>query len=145
VRRSPWLLALALLACRSSTAAPPAITAAAPPASGTATSPGEAAPASPAGQPAGPKSESKDACALRLDEFDAVRGAAPARCSRRVDCACYSDIRMDNEMHVSDKATAARLQALSDAYRKLGCPTVCVQTVAQRCRAECRAGVCTRR
>ncbi|HEY7725131.1 MAG TPA: hypothetical protein VH880_07350 [Anaeromyxobacteraceae bacterium] len=84
----------------------------------------------------------KDPCALRLREYDAVRAAAPGRCAADRDCACYSDIRMDNEMHVSDKASAARLQRLADAYRKRGCPTACVQVVPVKCRPACRAGTC---
>jgi hypothetical protein len=87
----------------------------------------------------------KDRCAPRLQEYDAARAAAPGRCTADSDCACYSDIRRDNEMFVSDKASASRLQRLADAYRKRRCPTICVQQVPVKCQAECRAGACTMR
>ncbi len=87
----------------------------------------------------------QDRCAARLKEFDAAEAAAPGRCAADRDCACYSDVRRDNETRVADKASARRLQKLADAYRKRGCPTICVQQVAVKCEAECRAGTCVRR
>lgn len=94
---------------------------------------------------AGAAPRTKDRCALRLEEFDAARAAASGRCAADRDCACYSDIRRDNETLVSDKTSASRLQRVADAYRKRGCPTVCVQQIPVKCQAECRAGLCTRR
>jgi hypothetical protein len=92
---------------------------------------------------AGPRA--KDRCAPRLQEYDEARAAAPGRCASDADCACYSDIRRDNEMFVSDKESASRLQRIADAYRKRGCPTICVQQVPVKCQVECRAGVCAMR
>lgn len=84
-----------------------------------------------------------DACAAIAARFDALRGAAKATCTRAADCACFSDVRFDNQMGVGDRATAAELQALSDDYRKRHCPTICVQTApAPACKPRCEAGTC---
>jgi hypothetical protein len=84
-----------------------------------------------------------DPCGALPAQYDAIRSAAKGRCTQDADCACYGDLRFDNQTHVTDRGAAARLQALSDAYRSAHCPTVCVQVApAPACKARCEAGAC---
>jgi hypothetical protein len=78
-------------------------------------------------------------CAAIAAQFDAARAAAKGGCATDADCACFGDVRVDNQMGVSDRAAAAKLQALSDDYRKQQCPTVCEQTAQPTaCKARCQ-------
>jgi hypothetical protein len=84
-----------------------------------------------------------DPCAAIAAQFDAVLKASSGRCASDADCACFSDVRVDNQMGVGDRATSAKLQAYSADYRKRQCPTVCVQTAQPpACKARCQSGVC---
>ncbi len=103
---------------------------------------GQPGPAAPVDAGTASHSKAVDPCAARLAEYDAALASASGRCAADADCACYSDIRRDNEMGVSDKITAAKLQQLADAYRKQTCPTICVQVLPVKCRPRCSAGTC---
>jgi hypothetical protein len=84
-----------------------------------------------------------NSCAAIAAQFDAVLKASSGRCASDADCACFSDVRVDNQMGVGDRATSAKLQAYSADYRKRQCPTVCVQTAQPpACKARCQSGVC---
>jgi len=82
-------------------------------------------------------------CPSLMARFDAVLKVAPGTCATDADCACYPDLRIDGRLAVSDRATAAALELLSNRYRKQQCPTIFESTARPpTCTARCSSGVC---
>ncbi len=124
-----------------------------PPAAATATAPPISAPDAPSGPDTAPRppasapavlvASASDPCSVIAEKFDAALSAANGHCTSDADCACYSDLRFDGSMHVSDRATSAKLDAYTRDYRRRSCPDICVQTgPSYHCTPRCETGTC---
>lgn len=103
----------------------------------------EKTPPGPAGAPTSSAPAEQDPCATLRARYEAVKNTAPRTCASAIDCKCYSSLPFDNTIEVADKASAIKLQSLSDAYRQRRCPTVSVSTARPpQCKPRCVAAQC---
>lgn len=149
MRALAWLAVCTLVACSkpskpaepSSAMTPDAstVTAAATPAAPE--DAGLPAPEDAGSSPAPKAAELSANCRTILERYEAIQKAAPLTCKVDADCSCHLVLSRDRVLAVSDRATAAKLQSLSIAYRKVNCPTT-PPAASPLCEPKCQAGKC---
>ena len=86
----------------------------------------------------------KPECRRAVRELEREVAKLPSRCTEDADCTCYNGGVRDvtNCGGVSERATASRMNALTDELRKARC-SPSVACAASVCSARCVSGVCS--
>ncbi|MCP3099177.1 hypothetical protein LZ198_09880 [Myxococcus sp. K15C18031901] len=100
-------------------------------------------PSEPARPPAADKpAEPANICGTIAERYGEFRSAVKTTCEKDADCGCHLVLTLEKTLAVADRASAAKLQAMSMAYRKAHCPTTPPASTQPECVARCEAGQC---
>ncbi len=80
-------------------------------------------------------------CRGIMSRYESIQKSAPLTCKTDADCSCHLVLTLDKVLAVSDRASAAKLQSMSMAWRKARCPTT-PPAATPLCEPKCQAGRC---
>lgn len=81
-------------------------------------------------------------CEAIADRYNTFKSAAKLTCEQDADCGCHLVLTLEKTLAAADRASAAKLQGMSMAYRKSRCPTTPPASTQPECVARCEAGQC---